>query len=468
MKYVSTRGRAPTAGFDDILLAGLASDGGLFVPVAWPKLSRDRIADLAGVDFPETAFRLIQPYVGGTIEDDRLGAICRQAYAGFDHGAVAPLVQLTPGNWVMELFHGPTLAFKDVAMQLLARLMDHVLAERDERVTIVGATSGDTGAAAIDAFGDRDNADVFILFPRGRVSPIQQRQMTTATADNVHAVAVDGTFDDCQAILKQLFGHTAFRQQARLAGVNSINWARILGQITYYFTAAVALGAPDRKVSFTVPTGNFGDIYAGYVAKRMGLPIDRLVVASNVNDILTRTLASGSYQVRDVVATTSPSMDIQISSNFERLLFEAAGRRAEEVRRMMDDLAESGSFAVESAALEAIREAFDAGRADERETAETIRAIYRGTGFLADPHTAVGLAVAARMAVPGTPMVTLATAHAAKFPDAVQAAAGVEPALPPRLAGIMDATENFDQLPNDRAAVEEFILARSRAVAEAA
>ena len=353
MKYVSTRGRAPASGFSDVLLAGLAGDGGLFVPETWPTLAPDAIAALAGQPYAEAAFQVIRPFVGGEIADDALRAMCVSAYATFRHPAVVPLTQIAPGEWMLELFHGPTLAFKDVAMQLLARLMDHVLAKRGKRVTIIGATSGDTGAAAIEAFRGRDNADVFILFPEGRVSPIQQRQMTTVAADNIHAIAVKGTFDDCQALVKGLFGNARLRDRLGLAGINSINWARILGQIVYYFTAAVALGGPARPVSFTVPTGNFGDIFAGYAAKRMGLPVERLVIATNINDILARTLDSGRYEVREVHATTSPSMDIQVSSNFERLLFEAYGRDAAAVEGLMQRLAQSRAFDIAAEPLSA-------------------------------------------------------------------------------------------------------------------
>jgi threonine synthase len=391
--------------------------------------------------------------------------MCRDAYAAFQGGTVAPLVKIGADQWVLELFHGPTLAFKDVAMQLLARLMDHILAERGIRVTIVGATSGDTGGAAIEAFRTRDNADIFILFPKGRVSPIQQRQMTTAAANNVHAVAVEGTFDDCQAIVKGMFNNADFRDSTALTGVNSINWARILAQTVYYFTAAVALGAPAKRVSFTVPTGNFGDIFAGYVAKRMGLPIERLVIATNANDILTRALDTGRYELRPVSATTSPSMDIQVSSNFERLLFEVCGRDGAAVDQLMKDL-RAGGFALSESSLATIRKDFVAGRADETEVAETMRETYAATGFLADPHTAVGLAVSKRFLTSGVPMITLATAHPAKFPEAVRAATGQEPALPDSLSDMMDRRECFTTLANDRAAVEKFIAGHTRALAE--
>ncbi len=466
MKYVSTRGRAPAAGFSDVLLAGLAGDGGLFVPETWPKLTADAIAALAGRPYAEAAFRVIRPFVGGEIADDALAAMCVSAYATFRHPAVVPLTQIAPGEWVLELFHGPTLAFKDVAMQLLARLMDHVLVRQAKRVTIVGATSGDTGAAAIEAFRGRDNADVFILFPEGRVSPIQQRQMTTVDADNIHAIAIQGNFDDCQALVKGLFGNERLRQRLGLAGINSINWARILGQIVYYFTAAVALGGPARPVSFTVPTGNFGDIFAGYAAKRMGLPVERLVIATNVNDILARTLESGRYEVHAVHATTSPSMDIQVSSNFERLLFDAYGRDGAAVEGLMQRLGQSRAFDIAGAPLERIARDFAAGRADEAEGAATLRDVHATTGQLPDPHTAIALAVSRRFVDPAVPMVTLATAHPAKFPDAVAAATGIEPALPEALAGILAKSERYVTLANDARAVEDYIAAHSRAISE--
>jgi threonine synthase len=466
MQYLSTRGLAPTLRFSDVLMTGLAPDGGLYVPDAWPQVSPAIIAGFAGRPYPDVAFDIIHPFIGGDIADDDLAAMCRTAYAGFRDKAVAPLRKLGADSYVLELFHGPTLAFKDVAMQLLAQLMDHVLAKRGTRITIVGATSGDTGAAAIEAFRDRDNVDVFILFPEGRVSPFQQRQMTTVDAANVHAIAIKGTFDDCQAILKGLFGNPTFRDRVALAGVNSINWARILGQMVYYFTSGAAVGAPERPVSFTVPTGNFGDIFAGYVAKRMGLPIQRLVIATNVNDILARTLATGHYDIRGVTATSSPSMDIQVSSNFERLLFDAYGRDAAAIRALTDSLGKSGAFTIDQKALTAIRADFAAGRADEAEVAATIGKTYTATGFLADPHTAVGLTVAHRFAKPGIPMVTLATAHPAKFPDAVMAAAGVEPKLPAGFEAILDRRERYVTLANDRKVVEDHILARTRAVTE--
>src|ERR1700733_2073342 len=413
------------------MLAGLARDGGLYVPEAWPKLERTAIARFAGRSYAEVALDVIRLFTGDAIADADLARMVREAYGTFRHPAVVPLSQLGTNTFALELFHGPTLAFKDVAMQLLARLMDHALAARGERRTIVVATSGDTGGAAVEAFGDRNQVDLIVLFPKGRVSDVQQRMMTTANAANIHALAIDGTFDDCQAIVKGMFNHTAFRDRVRLSGVNSINWARIVAQTVYYFTAAVSLGAPHRKIAFTVPTGNFGDIYAGYVAQRLGLPIDRLVIATNVNDILTRTLSTGTYELRDVVPTSSPSMDIQVSSNFERLLFDATDRDAGAIRAAMGSLAQSRRFMLSARALASIRGLFAADRADEDEVAATIRTVKRETGNFVDPHTAVGLAVAEREPRdPAVPMVVLSTAHAAKFPDAVEAATGVRPALP--------------------------------------
>ncbi len=369
MKYVSTRGEAPELGFCDTLLAGLAQDGGLYLPAEWPHLSAADIRALRGLSYPDLAIRLLTPFLGGEIEEATFARIVREAYATFRHEAVCPLVQTRGNEFVLELFHGPTLAFKDVAMQLLARLMDHVLAERGSRATIVGATSGDTGGAAIDAFAGGNRTDVFILFPHGRVSPVQQRQMTTSGADNVHALAIEGNFDDCQRLVKEMFSDRPFRDSLALSGVNSINWARIMAQIVYYFSSAVSLGAPDRPVSFTVPTGNFGDIFAGYAAMRMGLPIERLVIATNDNDILARTLETGAYRTTGVVATTSPSMDIQVSSNFERLLFEASGRDAAFVRRAMGGLKQSGGFSIDAPVLAEIRRDFAAGRSTMPETA---------------------------------------------------------------------------------------------------
>ncbi len=463
MEYISTRGEAPSLGFCDALLAGLARDGGLYVPREWPQMSKKTIRGLRGKSYQDVAYEVLLPFTNGEIEPTTFRAMIDEAYATFKHPAVAPLVQTGPNSFVLELFHGTTLAFKDVAMQLLARLMDHVLEKRGERATIVGATSGDTGGAAIDAFAGRSRTDIFILFPHGKVSPVQQRQMTSSKDENVHAIAVEGNFDDCQNLVKAMFNDVAFRDRVKLSGVNSINWARIMAQVVYYFTSAVALGAPDRKVSFTVPTGNFGDIFAGYVAKKMGLPIDKLVIATNDNDILARTMKTGRYEMKGVMATTSPSMDIQISSNFERLLFESYGRDAASIRSAMEGLKQSGSFEIQPEALKAIRKEFRAGRATQKDVAKTIKTVLADTGYLLDPHTAVGVHVAAKFEKPQSPMVVLATAHPAKFPAAVKSACGIDPALPTWLADLMDREERFEILPADLKAVESFVGTHARA-----
>lgn len=464
MRYVSTRGEAPGLGFSDVLLAGLARDGGLYVPETWPVMTEAEIADLAGKPYPEVAFRVISRFTGDDLAPDVLRAMIDGAYASFRHPAVTPLTQLAANHFLLELSHGPTLAFKDVAMQFLGRVMDHVLAQRGERATIVGATSGDTGGAAIEAFKGRERVDVFIMYPHGRVSDVQRRQMTTVNDPNVHAIALQGTFDDAQGILKGMFNHFSYRDRIRLTGVNSINWARVVAQVVYYFYAACALGAPHRKVSFCVPTGNFGDIFAGFVAKKLGLPIEKLVIATNVNDILHRTLETGAYELRDVMPSQSPSMDIQVSSNFERLLFEAMGRDGEAVARLMSSLSQGRSFTVPDEALATIRADFASGRADEAETAATIARIRAETGETIDPHTAVAVSVAERFLGDEVPMITLSTAHPAKFPDAVEAATGVRPGLPVWLGDLMEREERFDVVANDLVAVERYVEERSRAV----
>ena len=463
MKYTSTRGEAPALSFTDALLAGLARDGGLYLPETYPRFTPAEIAGFAGRPYAEVAAAVIAPFADGLVAPQTLRAMLEAAYARFEHVAVTPVSQLGDNLFLLELFHGPTLAFKDVAMQLLGRLMDHVLKLRGQRATIVGATSGDTGAAAIEAFRGLDQVDVFILYPHERVSEVQRRQMTTVAADNVHVIAIEGTFDDAQAIVKGLFTHASFRDDFALAGVNSINWARVVAQIVYYFTSAVALGAPLRPVSFAVPTGNFGDILAGWVAKQMGLPVDRLIIATNANDILARTLAGGRYELRDVVATQSPSMDIQISSNFERLLFEAYRRDAAAVRRLMQTLRQSGGFSLDDAPLAAIRQEFDAASTNEPETTWEIARVWQETRRLVDPHTAVGIAAARRRLheAPQTPVIALATAHPAKFAGAIEKALGFAADLPPRLAEIMTRPEQFTVLPNDQAAVESFIASKS-------
>ncbi|MDP8251519.1 threonine synthase [Pseudochrobactrum saccharolyticum] len=463
MKYISTRGEAPVLGFSDALLAGLARDGGLYLPETYPQFSSDDIRKLRGKSYVEIALAVLTPFVNGEIPDAEFEKMVRESYGSFRHDAVCPLVQTGANEFVLELFHGPTLAFKDVAMQLLSRMMDYTLAQRGQRATIVGATSGDTGGAAIEAFAGRDNTDIFILFPHGRVSPVQQRQMTSSAASNVHALSIDGNFDDCQNLVKGMFNDLNFRDTLSLSGVNSINWARIMPQIVYYFTSAISLGAPDRKVSFTVPTGNFGDIFAGFVAKKMGLPIDRLIIATNDNDILSRTVATGSYAMRGVEQTSSPSMDIQISSNFERLLFESYDRDAAAIRGLMRSLGQSGEFTIADAPLKTIRNQFAAGRSTVAETAATIDSVLKQDGYLLDPHSAIGVKVAREHADTASPMVVLATAHPAKFPDAVKDACGVSPALPAWLSDLMERKEHFTRLQNDLKVVEDHIRSHSRA-----
>ncbi|MET7243321.1 threonine synthase [Methylobacterium sp. EM32] len=470
MLHVSTRGAAAPLTFTDALLAGLARDGGLYIPQAWPQISHETIAGLAGRPYAEAARTVLSPLVDGEIAQADFDRMIDEAYATFRHPAVCPLTQLGDNLFLLELHHGPTLAFKDVAMQLLGRLMDHALKAKGSRATIVGATSGDTGSAAVEAFRGLDNVDVFILYPHGRVSEVQRRQMTTVDAHNIHALAVEGTFDDCQAIVKALFQHPRFAEDVRLSGVNSINWARVAAQAVYYFTSAVALGSPHRPVSFSVPTGNFGDILAGWAAKRMGLPVGRLMIATNANDILARTLATGSYEVRGVAPTTSPSMDIQVSSNFERLLFETLDRDASAVNRLMAGLKQSGAFTLDPATLARIRAEFDASAVPEDEVVAEIRDVYKGTGQIIDPHSAIGVRAARKLVAedPATPVVALATAHAAKFPDAVEAATGIRPALPPHLADLLERRERFTVLPNDEAAVERAIRERARILGHAA
>ena len=408
MQYISTRGQAPVLSFGEAMMTGLARDGGLYVPQTVPQFSADQIAALAGLPYEEIAFRVMRPFMGDTFSDAEFQGLIARAYAGFGHPARAPLKQLGPNHFLLELFHGPTLAFKDFAMQLIGQMMQAALAKTGERITIVGATSGDTGSAAIEAFKGLANVDVFILFPHGRVSEVQRRQMTTPTESNVHALAMDGDFDDAQARVKDMFNDFAFRDGVRLAGVNSINWARVLAQVVYYFSSAVALGAPHRKVSFTVPTGNFGDIFAGYIARQMGLPIDQLVIATNQNDILDRALRSGEYATNGVKPSISPSMDIQVSSNFERALFDAYGRDGAAVAALMDDL-KSGAFRISQGALETLRATFASGRCSEEDTTATIRSELAASGELLCPHGAVGVKVAGEH-LGSAPMITLATA----------------------------------------------------------
>lgn len=439
-------------------MAGLARDGGLYVPQTWPHFSPTEIAGMAGRCYVDMAQTVMRSFVGEAIESDELAVLLNNAYGSFAHPAVTPLIQLDSNLWLLELFHGPTLAFKDLAMQLLGLLMDRSLQRSGKRATILAATSGDTGAAAVEAFKNRAAIDLFVLFPDGRISPAQRRQMTTASAPNVFPVAVRGTFDDCQGIVKTLFGDEPFRDRVQLSAVNSINWARIMAQMPYYFAAATALGAPQRRIRFTVPTGNFGDIFAGYAAMRSGLDIAKLVIATNSNDILARTLATGRYEPRGVVPTASPSMDIQISSNFERLIFEACGCSSARVVTLMEMFAREGAFTLAEPELASIARIFSAHRVDEAETAATIAHIYRTTGYMADPHTAVGLGAALKEPNDVTsPMVVLSTAHPAKFPAAMEQAIGRAPDIPERLAKVLSGKEHFTTLDANATAIRAFI-----------
>ncbi len=458
MRYISTRGTAPVLTFEEAMLTGLARDGGLYVPEDVPALTHAQIAAMAGRSYEDIAYDVMRPFIGETFTDDQFRDLIARAYAGFGHAARAPLVQLDANHFLLELFHGPTLAFKDFAMQLIGQMFQAALSRSGDRVTIVGATSGDTGSAAIEAFRGLDAVDVFILYPHGRVSEVQRRQMTTPTESNVHALAVDGDFDDCQAMVKDMFNDFTFREEVKLAGVNSINWGRVLAQVVYYFTAAVSLGAPHRAVSFTVPTGNFGDIFAGYIAKQMGLPIADLVVATNRNDILHRTLETGAYTKEGVTPTISPSMDIQVSSNFERALFDAYARDGAAVAGQMEDL-KKGGFQISQGAYQMLKDTFKSGRASEEETQAAIKSYRVNHGELLCPHTAVGVHVAAPH-LGTTPMVTLATAHPAKFPDAVKAASGVAAPLPPRMADLYDRPERVTRVSGELAAIQAVIRER--------
>lgn len=458
MKYISTRGQAPELTFEEAMLTGLARDGGLYVPAEIPTLSRDEIAALAGLSYEETAFRVMKPFIGDCFTDEEFRGIISRAYAGFGHAARAPLKQLAPNHFLLELFHGPTLAFKDFAMQLIGQLFQVALERRNDRVTIAGATSGDTGSAAMEAFRGLRNVDVFILYPHGRVSEVQRRQMSTPTDKNVHALALDGDFDDCQARVKDMFNDFGFRDGVKLAGVNSINIARVLAQVVYYFSSAVSLGAPEREVSFTVPTGNFGDVFAGYIAQQMGLPIKDLVVATNQNDILHRCLEGQGYHKGDTRPSISPSMDIQVSSNFERALYFAYGKDAGAVAQLMEEL-KSGGFEVSQGAMQALRETYKSGRASEEETLATITSELAASGELICPHGAVAVKVANEQREESVPMITLATAHPAKFPAAVKQASGIHPDLPARMSDLFEREERISRVANDLEAIEAHIKA---------
>ena len=464
IRYISTRGDAPELAFDDVVLAGLASDGGLYVPNEVPQFSPQQWSDFAKLSYQELAVEIMHPFMGDTLTRAELKKLVDASYAEFRHAAIAPLVQIGHNRFILELFHGPTLAFKDFALQFLGRLMDHILTKRGERITIVGATSGDTGSAAIAGCRGCDNMDIFILHPEGRVSNVQRRQMTTVTDKNVHNIALHGTFDDCQDMVKALFNDANFRHSQKLAAVNSINWARILAQVVYYAYAALQLGAPAKEISFSVPTGNFGDIYAGHIARRMGLPIGTLCIASNRNDILTRCLKHGEYRMAGVEPSFSPSMDIQISSNFERLLFEVYEQDGKVIAKLMKDLREHKGFVLKALHLNRLRRLFVAASADDAETIEAIATLHKATGYLADPHTAVGLRAADECFPEADhPVVVLSTAHPAKFPDAVEKASGVYPDLPPHLEGILKAKERFEVFPaDDMTGLKNFIQKHSK------
>jgi threonine synthase len=461
VKYISTRGQAPGLPFDDVLLAGLAADGGLYLPDAWPRFSAADIGSMKGMDYAGLAVRVMKPFIGGAIADEALSAIAYETCKAFDHADIAPLKKIGGNEWLLELFHGPTLAFKDYAMQFLGRFFDHVLKERGRRVTIIGATSGDTGSAAIEACRDRGALDVFIFHPEGRVSEVQRRQMTTVLSANIHNVAIRGTFDDCQALVKAMFNDAAFRGRCRPAAVNSINWARIMAQIVYYFRTVAELDAAETGVSFAVPTGNFGNAFAGYAAKRCGLPVGQIMIGSNRNDILTRFFASGAMQTSAVQPTISPSMDIQVSSNFERLLFDLCGRDGNAVAKIMDQFRATGRFDIGPRRLAEACKFFSAARTDDAGTKAVIREIYEQTGKLIDPHTAVGLAAGRKLRLSAeTPLVCIATAHPAKFPGAVEDATGARAELPEHLADLAERPERFDVLDNDIEAVKAYVSER--------
>ena len=465
VRYISTRGGVPPVGFEQALFAGLAADGGLYLPDHWPRLGPDRLEALQGAPFEEVAQAVLTPFLGDELDAATFRRLLERSYAGFAHRAVAPLRQIDARLWLLELFHGPTLAFKDVAMQLLGRLFEHFLERSGRRITIVGATSGDTGAAAVDAFADRANVAIVVLHPHGRISEVQRRQMTTVQAANVVNIAVQGTFDDCQRLLKALFADPAFRDEVGLAAVNSINWARVMAQVVYFVTSALALGAPWRRIAYSVPTGNFGDVYAGYVAHMMGLPVQRLVVGTNQNDILARFFATGTYRLGEVRATMSPSMDIQVASNFERLLFELCAHDGEAVQALMGRLADARGFDLAPELLGRARELFEAERVDEDATARTIKEIFERTGMIIDPHTAVGVAAARPHVEQGVPMVVLSTAHPAKFPEAIRRSIGVLPPRPARVEQLLAGEERYEVLSGDLAAVKARVRQAARAVA---
>jgi threonine synthase len=462
MQYQSTRGSAPALGFEDVTLAGLASDGGLYLPTSWPTFTPDEIRSLAGLSYVETAVRVMTPFVAGSLGEEELRELCAAAYGRFSHNAVTPLVQLDHQHWLLELFHGPTLAFKDVALQLLGQLFERFLSRRDDHLTIVGATSGDTGSAAIDAVAGRAKIDIFMLHPDGRVSDVQRRQMTTVRAPNVYNIAIDGSFDDAQALVKAMFNDAGFKGRFNLSAVNSINWARLMAQVVYYFYAAVRLGAPERPVAFSVPTGNFGDVFAGYVAAQMGLPVAKLIVATNVNDILHRALSEGDYSQGQVVPTATPSMDIQVSSNFERLLFDAGGRDGVALAEQMRGFEASKAMRLTNAQREGAAHLFSSARIDADAMTMAMRWAYDGAGQIVDPHSAIGLAAAREAGVASdVPVVTLATAHPAKFRDAVERATGTRPPLPARMGDLFAREESYVKLPATFEAITSYVAERA-------
>ncbi|WP_294297742.1 threonine synthase [uncultured Sphingomonas sp.] len=462
MRYQSTRGTAPTLDFRDATLAGLASDGGLYVPEAWPTLGAQEIAGLAGLSYAQTAARIMAPFVGDALSPDELSAMCEAAYGRFSHAAVTPLAQLDQRHFLLELFHGPTLAFKDVALQFLGLLFERFLTGSDTHLTVVGATSGDTGSAAIDALAGREHVDIFMLHPEGRVSDVQRRQMTTVLSPNVHNIAIRGDFDTAQALVKAMFNDPDFSGRFALSAVNSINWARLMAQVVYYFYAAVRLGAPDKSVAFSVPTGNFGDVFAGYVAAKMGLPIARLIVATNVNDILHRALSAGDYSAGTVTPTAAPSMDIQVSSNFERLLFDLANRDGAALTDQMRGFEATRAMRLTNAQAEGASALFASARVEPGEMSETMRWACAEAGQIIDPHTAIGLAAARSADLPvDVPVVTLATAHPAKFGDAVERATGVRPTLPGRVGDLFEREERYDTLDATFEAVTAYIAERA-------
>ena len=459
MKYVSTRGSAPALDFAGVTLAGLASDGGLYVPESWPQFSHEEIAAMRGLPYDEIAARVMEPFVGDCLTPARLRELTAKAYGRFSHKAVTPLVQLDERQWLLELFHGPTLAFKDVALQMLGLLFEEFLAREDGKLTIVGATSGDTGSAAIDAVAGLDRVEIFMLHPKGRVSDVQRRQMTTVRAPNVHNIAIDGSFDDAQAMVKRIFSDAEVTAKHRIGAVNSINWARLMAQVVYYFVASLQLGGPERKLAFSVPTGNFGDVFAGHVAARMGLPIEQLVVATNVNDILHRALSAGDYSAGTVTPTAAPSMDIQVSSNFERLLFDVGGRDGAALAEQMRGFESTRAMQLTNAQREGAARLFTSLRADEHDMASAMRWACEDCAQVIDPHTAIGLHAARAVELPvGVPVVTLATAHPAKFPDAVERATGTRPSLPPRVGDLFAREEAYTELAGTYEAVRDHIV----------